>query len=236
MTKIKGRVSVILPTYNRESFIEGAISQILDSNYTDKELIVVDDCSTDKTKEILKKFAAHIKVITLEENSETVSIPRNIGISHSTGEYICHADDDVVSLTNKFSDLVDCIEINPNNILAYGDRIDQCGGEQRVIKIKNWNPLAGTGVDNSQILYKSKVYKSIDFCYVYRACDWELAKLIYPLGDFAYLPKIVSIYIWHSDNRSIKTNGLYSSMQIEKEKIQKFQKYINQSYFNHFLT
>ncbi len=235
MTKKKGRVSIILPTYNREIFLEAAIVQILDSKYPDKELVVVDDCSTDKTKEILKKFGSYIKVVSLEENSGTVSIPRNIGISHSTGEYICHADDDVVSLPDKFQDLVSCIEADSNNILSYGDRIDQYGDGQRLIEIKDWNPLAGTGVDNSQILYKSKVYSQIGFCYVYRACDWELAKLIFPLGNFAYINKPVSIYLWHGDNRSIKTNGLYSSMQIEGEKIDKFSKYINKDYFNHFL-
>lgn len=236
MQKVKGRVSVVLPTHNRENFISDAIAEILDADYPDKELIVIDDGSTDKTKEILKKFESYAKIVTLEENSGTVSIPRNIGISHSTGEYIVHADDDVVTLPDKFADLISCIESQDDNILAYGDRVDRySNGAERLVTIKDWNPLTGTGVDNSQIIYKSKVYSSIPFCYVYRACDWELAKLMFHLGKFAYVNKIVSIYLWHGDNRSIKTNGLYPSMQIEDEMIAKFSKYINQQYFNHFL-
>lgn len=236
MNKVKGMVSVILPTYNRENFIEDAIGEILDSSYKNLELIVVNDGSTDKTNEILSKIK-NVKIINLEENSGTVSIPRNIGISHSIGEFIAHADDDVVTHKDKFLNLVEAIETNENNILSYGDRIDRYqNGFERLQVIKDWNPLNGTGVDNSQFIYKSNVYKDIGFCYVYRACDWELAKRIYPLGRFIHINSVVSIYLWHDDNRSIKTNGLYSTIEVNPETVSKFEKYVNKNYFNEFIS
>lgn len=236
MNKVKDQVSVILPTYNRDKFLKRAIEDILSSDYSDIQLIVVNDGSTDSTQDILSTFKNDIITIEFTENSGTVCVPRNFGISYSTGEYLVHADDDVITHKDKFKILVEAINKDKNNLLSYGDRVDRYSDGREVYKkIVNWNPLASTGVDNGQILYKSKVYKDIDFSWVYRACDWDLSKKIYKLGNFVYVNKLVSTYLWHDDNRSIKTNGKYQKDQMPDSEIEKFSKFINNSYFKHFL-
>lgn len=236
MNKIKDQISVILPTYNREKFLKRAIGDILSSNYSDIQLIVVNDGSTDSTSEILKEFSKDIVIIELSDNSGTVCAPRNIGISYSTGEYLVHADDDVITHKDKFNILVDGIKKDKDNVLSYGDRTDRyLNGHEIYQKIPNWNPLVSTGVDNGQILYKSRVYKDVDFSWVYRACDYDLAKNIYNLGKFQYVNKLVSTYLWHDDNRSIKTNGKYPKDEMPESEIARFAPFINNSYFENFL-
>jgi glycosyltransferase involved in cell wall biosynthesis len=240
MKKIKGRVSAIMPTYNRAVFLQNAIDKILEVDYPDIELIIINDGSTDDTLNVLQNYKQqNIKVINLNKNSGTVCIPRNIGISHSTGEFISHCDDDIIPKKDKFKILVELLNNNPSSHLAYGDRIERrlinnTNIDSKPTFLPDWNPNAGSGVDNSQIIYRSNVYKSIPFVWVYRACDFYLAKSIYKLSKFVYTNDIVATYIWHGGNRSKTTNDKYSryaSLEIPQEEIDQFKEYINFNFF-----
>ena len=88
--------SIIIPLYNREKTISRAIESILNQNFQDFEIIVVDDCSTDHSAEIvhkLKVLDARIKYIKNEKNQERC-ISRNKGIQIALGKYICFLDSD----------------------------------------------------------------------------------------------------------------------------------------------
>src|ERR1035437_2389504 len=85
-------VSVIIPTYNRGKYVANAIESVLSQTYGDYEVIVVDDGSTDNTKENLKRYGDRIKYI-YQDNSG-VSSARNAGIMHATGEWISFVDSD----------------------------------------------------------------------------------------------------------------------------------------------
>ena len=77
------RISVIMPAYNAEKTIESAIESVLRQTFTDFELIVINDCSKDKTGEIIRTFAekdSRVAVIENEKNSG-VSYSRNTGIA-----------------------------------------------------------------------------------------------------------------------------------------------------------
>jgi glycosyltransferase involved in cell wall biosynthesis len=89
-------LSVIIPTYNCEKYICRAIDSVLNQGLVNFEIIVVDDCSTDNTQEILKasyKTNKHIKVITHSENLN-LGASRNTGIDKSRGKYIFFLDSD----------------------------------------------------------------------------------------------------------------------------------------------
>lgn len=91
---VTGRVSVIIPAYNYGRFIRSAINSALRQRVSDLEIIVVDDGSTDKTKDILGQYKYRINYI-YQENSG-LSAARNTGISNSTGEFIQFLDADDV--------------------------------------------------------------------------------------------------------------------------------------------
>lgn len=214
--KIKGRVSIILPTYNRSAFLSKSIEKIFKNKYNDLELIIINDGSSDDTQNLLNQYKQdNIKIINLSKNSGTVCIPRNIGISHSTGEFISHADDDVVPAPDKFEILVDALNKKGNEdcVLVYGNRVNRYINKPDTYHvIPRWNPLLSTGVDNGDFIYKSNVYDIIPYVWVYRACDYELAKKIYTLGRFLHIDKHVSTYIWHGNNRSIITDNVFKNV------------------------
>lgn len=94
--------SIVIPTYNRASFIPKTISSVLDQTYQNFEIIVVDDGSTDNTEEIIKNISASkIKYIKIK-NSER-GFARNCGIQNSSGEYITFLDSDDMLFPNYFA-------------------------------------------------------------------------------------------------------------------------------------
>lgn len=90
-------ISVIIPTYNVEKYISSAIESILNQTYTDWELIIVDDCSSDRTVEIVKKYTkgnSKIRLINRTNNSGGARLPRFDGILAAKGEFVTHIDSD----------------------------------------------------------------------------------------------------------------------------------------------
>lgn len=88
-------VSVIVPVYNTESFLPKAIESVLMQSYTDWELILVDDGSTDGSLAICRSYAkrdARIKV--LSQDNQGVSVARNRGLDHARGTYVTFMDSD----------------------------------------------------------------------------------------------------------------------------------------------
>ena len=87
--------SIILPTYNRANLISKAIKSVVYQTYQNWELIVVDDGSTDKTKEVLGEFVkADSRIIYLYQKNKERSAARNNGIQNANGEFICFLDSD----------------------------------------------------------------------------------------------------------------------------------------------
>ena len=224
--KSKGLVSFVIPTYNRLGMLKKRIDEIRQQIYTDCEIIVVDDCSTDGTWEWLE--SQDVIKIRLGENSHSVSIPRGIGITHSHGEFIAPTDDDVVVLPDKAKWLVEAIE-RDDAVLAYGNRRESVNGQERPTPslLKDWNPLLpeGWGVDNGQFIYRSNVYDKVPIRFPKRACDWELAKQIKALGRFVWIESPVCIYNIHSENRSARDSTKTADIYPEK-----FLKYFREGY------
>lgn len=106
-------VSVIIPTYNRGQLILDSVNSVLNQTYKNIELIVVDDCSTDGTKEIIESIKDfRIKYIKLGKKSGAC-VARNKGIEKSTGEFIAFNDSDDLWLPEKINSQLDFL--NKNN-------------------------------------------------------------------------------------------------------------------------
>ena len=91
--------SIIIPTYNRSKFISRAINSVLDQTFSDWEIILVDDGSTDNTRDVISLFDDERIKYLYQENSER-SVARNNGIKNSNGEWICFLDSDDYYLPN----------------------------------------------------------------------------------------------------------------------------------------
>ena len=100
MTKNNPLISVMMPTYNNAKYIKQAIESIYAQNYDNMEIIVVDDGSTDNTKEILKQYK-NIKYFYMEHKG--ISFARNVALKNSKGEYIAFLDSDDYWLPDKLN-------------------------------------------------------------------------------------------------------------------------------------
>ena len=102
--------SVIIPTYNREKFILPAIESVLNQTFTDFELIIVDDASTDNTEQIVTSIAdSRIMYVKNSTNLERCT-SRNIGIQKAVGQYICFLDSDDLYMPNHLEVLYNAIQ------------------------------------------------------------------------------------------------------------------------------
>jgi len=97
---IQEPVSIVIPCYNEGESIEDTIKHILNLNYPKKllEIIIVDDCSTDNSWEIIQKYKKiyQIKVLRTEKNSGSAATPRNIGIKAAKSKYVLVIDADSI--------------------------------------------------------------------------------------------------------------------------------------------
>ena len=86
--------TVIIPLYNKEMYIENAIKSILNQTFTDFELLIINDCSTDKSIEIASKFAFEKVQIIHHEKNSGLAATRNTGIKKATSNYVTFLDAD----------------------------------------------------------------------------------------------------------------------------------------------
>ena len=122
--KVKSKnplVSVILPTYNRGWILTEAIDSVLAQDYQDYELIVVDDGSTDNTREILDVYGQDI--IVLRQANNGVSAARNRGIAAAGGQLVAFLDSDDLWLPRKLSRQVDFFKLNPDAVINQTEEI-----------------------------------------------------------------------------------------------------------------
>ena len=115
------KVSIIIPTYNRVDLLPRAINSVLNQTFQDFELIVVDDGSTDNTKQVVEEFQKKDKRIKYiwQENSGAPAKPRNTGIKNSQGEYIALLDHDDEWLPEKLEKQLEIFEKNRQTNLGF---------------------------------------------------------------------------------------------------------------------
>ncbi|MDY7013342.1 MAG: glycosyltransferase family A protein [Cyanobacteriota bacterium] len=136
-------VSVVIPTYNAEAFIERTLNAVLAQTYQNLEILVVNDGSRDRTAEIVSAIAqCDRRVIVLEQPNSGVAAARNLGIQHARGEFIAPIDADDLWYPQNLEKQVQCfLHSDPNVGLVYAwsvdiDKNDNPTGEFRAAKIE----------------------------------------------------------------------------------------------------
>jgi len=128
------KVSVLVASHNNKDTIENCINSALNQSYKNIEIVVVDDCSTDGSYEILKKYKEKIKLIRLEKNSGAYKC-RNVALENSTGFFITLLDADDVMMSTKIENDV-YNYYNNNNCEMFFSNIYR---SQKINKIKKIN-------------------------------------------------------------------------------------------------
>ncbi|MDE3185307.1 MAG: glycosyltransferase [Bacteroidota bacterium] len=111
-------ISVLMPAYNREEFISDSIKSILNQTFTDFELIILDDASTDNTvKKILEFNDCRIRILKNEEN-KGIPYSRNRLLKEARGKFFALLDSDDIALPTRFQKQIDFLKANNDNILV----------------------------------------------------------------------------------------------------------------------
>lgn len=146
-------VSVIMPAFNCEKYITQAIESILNQSYTNIELIIINDGSTDNTLSIIKEFATRDSRISVidQNNAGKPSIVRNVGIKHAQGEFVCFLDADDLYDLDKIQIAMDVFNALPESGVVFHDvkYIDEIGGALDGTYLKNAG--FGSSMDGQRI-------------------------------------------------------------------------------------
>ena len=130
--------SIIIPVCNSEKYLFQCIQSVLNQKYSNVEIIIVDDCSTDKSITISRSFAKkynNIKIICNKKN-EGVSVCRNKGISNAVGKYIIFLDSDDYLINNGLKKLANLVQNNNSiNLVIFTHYITKAGN--KFIKSRN---------------------------------------------------------------------------------------------------
>lgn len=99
-------ISIIMPAYNAERYIKDAICSVLKQTFTQWELIIIDDCSVDKTSEIIQPYINQYSNIYYYKNPHNLGVAesRNLGVSKASGEWIAYLDSDDCWNPNKLQE------------------------------------------------------------------------------------------------------------------------------------
>lgn len=134
-------ISVVMPAYNAARYIGQAIDSLLNQTYKDFELLVIDDCSTDDTVEIVKAYAAkdpRVRLIQQPANGG-VSVARNTGFQEAKYPWVALLDADDIALPDRLEKQVKAIESDPE-VVAWGAAVRNMSPDGKPREIKEVGP------------------------------------------------------------------------------------------------
>ena len=237
-------VSIVLPTYNGEKYLRESVESIINQTYQDWELIIVNDCSTDNTREIALKYVNQDDRIMLIDNDPNQRLPQslNIGFKKTSGNLLTWTSDDNRMKSCMLETMVNCFQKDRELDFLYGDIIPidskgkimtQCGyinGE--IDDIYVGNPISAC------FMYTRNVYQHIgDYNKdAFLAEDYEYWVRIYEAGfKMQHIREKLYYYRIHEESLTatrkrehailslelLKNNLNKEMKEIQKKKLQK---------------
>lgn len=222
---LKPRVSVVIPTYNRQKLLLDAIDSVLAQKYKDFEVIVVDDGSTDDTEERLRSYLGRVRYI--KQKNQGVAAARNAGIRHAKGEYLCFLDSDDIWLPEKLSTQIAFADEHPQygliatEIQGIDENKKQVGiNKAAKYSIRNGyvadDLLFGNWIQTSTVMVPSHCLGTVG-CFDEDVGqfgeDWLMWMRIAVRYPIYFLPEPLVLYRYHQESLSSRqSEGQYRSL------------------------
>jgi glycosyltransferase involved in cell wall biosynthesis len=196
-------VSIITPTYNSEKFISASIQSIQAQTHYNWELIIIDDCSNDKTLEIVNnalQLDSRIKLYSSDKNEGT-GAARNIGVANSKGNYISFLDSDDLWMPNKLESQLNFMK--KNNLpftFSFYECIDEEGLNMSIRKeapkLTTYRKLFFCNyIGNSTAIYNAEILGKIPIYKIRKRQDWMLWLTILKKIKVAQpIPEVLAYY------------------------------------------
>ena len=224
------KISVIMPAYNAERYIECAIKSILNQTLKDFELIIIDDGSTDGTLKKIQKIQDSRIVIHCQENMGQ-ALARNAGIALARGKYIAMMDADDISLPERFEKQVEYLESHRDigavssfiqNVDSSGKPIGAWGDD---VNVKTPEQIRNTIVykncfSHAPTMFRVKNIKHYKYRNIKAAEDYELwLRMISDGIILAKIPEFLYLYRQHDSSTMAGVNEVDFDWRMAKMKL-----------------
>ena len=220
-------ISVVIPVFNAQEYIENTVDSVINQEYKNWELIIIDDCSTDDSLSIVEtkyKSNKKIEIIKLERNSGGPAKPRNIGIKNSNGDFIAFLDQDDIWDNGKLR--ICCNSICDNVDFIYHDmRVvaeNDYSVKQKILSSRQLEQpvlidllINDNAILNSSAMVRRSLLVKIgdinESKKIIASEDYNTWLRIAKITDnFLYIPKVLGSIFVHSSGASNK--DMYSSV------------------------
>jgi len=221
------KVSIVTPSYNHARFLHDRVSSILAQTFDNFEWIIIDDCSTDNSREILIQLTAHDTRVKLFFNKKNLGMAATIekAIKLSLGKYIYRAESDDVCHPTFLERMVEVLDNNPNVgfVFCSSMHIDNDGylwgggNQEKNDYIRHGMEVfktlvLGDYIAGCNIVFSRKAHDSIGGFRIKPfeiACDWHFCLRLCFYYDVGYISDPLGYHRIHSDNLSSKLNKTF---------------------------
>ncbi len=210
-------ISVIMPVHNGEKYLREAVDSILSQTFSDFELLIIDDGSTDSTPDIIKSIDDERIVYLKNESNMGISHSLNRGIAASKGKYIARMDADDISLPQRFEKQIEFMKSNPEVMLlgcaveAFGEdfentvRVFSKFNDDIKIDMLFSTPFAHPSLMFNRRIFEDGLYNS-DFNGIE---DYELWIRFAKKHQMSTLDEVLFMYRMHVSQVTKNTNADY---------------------------
>jgi glycosyltransferase involved in cell wall biosynthesis len=218
------KISVVVASYNQDKYLERTILSIINQNYSNTELIIIDGASTDKSVEIIKKYSKYISFwVSEKDNGQADAI--NKGFNIATGDLLCFQNSDDLFYQNTFKILGEFYMRYPDFDCYFGDLlfIDTDDTVLEVLKTANFDInsqiLEGTQIFNQSMFFKKKLGERLGFldANLRFVIDYEnVLRWAKGSAKFIKVQNMLGAFRIHGDS---KTSNLEDVRKFEHEKV-----------------
>ena len=209
------KISVIMPVFNCDTYLEDSIHSILNQTFKDFEFIIVCSCPTNKTKEILEKYQSlDSRILIFYQERKGIIFARNFGCQRAIGEFVAVMDADDIACPKRFETQLSFMEKHPDIgiVGSWGDIIDENGVVTDTIRgptnpyVIGWYLLFGNCMMNLTILMRTNILKDLHY-YTHEENgfpeDYDLFCRAFFITKIANIPVSLAQYRIHSTNNSV---------------------------------
>ncbi|WP_299228829.1 glycosyltransferase family 2 protein [uncultured Psychroserpens sp.] len=227
------QLTVIMPVYNGENYLEEAVDSILNQTFTDFILLVLNDNSTDNTKSILDTYSEkdkRLKVIHKTQNEGPANL-RNEGISLANTPYIALMDADDIALPTRFEKQLDVLKNNTNIgvcgtwFTIFGDKKEKTIKHAITHEALKVQFLNSCGIGNPTVMFKASAVEDLKFEHQYvPAEDYGFWSEAIKTTEFYNIPEALLRYRWHPNNisQTKEENLRKAEVSIKKKQLESF--------------
>lgn len=215
-------VDVIVPCYNGARYLAATLDSVLGQSYDPLRVLVVDDGSTDGTRQVVESYGGRVDYVHKENGGQASA--RNLGIARTHGEYVYLVDADDLLLPETVNRLVRRLEDRPNADFVHGRQLSFRGEDSVHAHAESWRPGVAWGsylealsvlcaIHGSSTLFRRRTFERFGHFPEARSLqgceDWHFwLQAVLQGAVIESIPDVVCLYRYHAGNSSFSRHGV----------------------------